>query len=84
MKDELGNRIKEYEDISRYYLPKKLPVIIRIDGKSFHRYTRKMKKPFDEDLTNIFWETTKQLCAEIQNCKLAYLQSDEINLLIIN
>ena len=33
----LGDRMKNnYENITRYYLTRRMPVIIRIDGKAFH------------------------------------------------
>lgn len=83
-KDEFGNRMKGYENAYRYKLPKRMPVIIRIDGKAFHTYTKGMKKPFDMDLVNAFWETSKYLCENIMGCKVAYHQSDEITLLLTN
>jgi tRNA(His) 5'-end guanylyltransferase/uncharacterized protein (DUF433 family) len=43
-----------------------------------------MQKPFDEDLTNAFWETCKYLAENIMGCKLVYHQSDEITLLLTN
>lgn len=82
--DQFGDRMKGYENTYRIKLPKRLPIIIRIDGKSFHTYTRGMKKPFDEDLTNAMWETCKYLTANVMGCKLAYHQSDEISLLLTN
>lgn len=82
--DELGDRMKGYEYSYRYYLPKRLPVMIRIDGKAFHTYTKGFKKPFDEKLANAMWETTKYLCENIQGCKMGYTQSDEITLLVTN
>ena len=36
-----------YEDAYRLYLPRKMPVIIRVDGRAFHTFTRGFKKPFD-------------------------------------
>lgn len=80
----MGNRMKEYENAYRNKLTKRMPVIIRIDGKSFHTYTKGMKKPFDEKLAKAFWETSKYLCKNIAGCKLAYHQSDEISLLLTN
>lgn len=46
--DSLGNRMKQYyEDAYRLYLPRRMPVIIRVDGRAFHTFTRGFKKPFD-------------------------------------
>lgn len=82
--DNLGNRMKGYENISRYYLTKKTPVIIRIDGKAFHSFTKDFKRPFDDVLIKTMQETAKYLCKNIMGCKLAYTQSDEISLLLVD
>ena len=82
--DDLGNRMKGYENISRYYLTKKTPVIIRIDGKAFHSFTKGFKRPFDDVLIKTMQETAKYLCKNIMGCKLAYTQSDEISLLLVD
>lgn len=81
-KDSLGDRMKAYENISRIYLTKRSPVIIRIDGKAFHTFTRGFAKPFDKFFMTAMQETAKHLCKEIVGCKLAYVQSDEISLLL--
>lgn len=78
----LGDRMKAYENQYRLYLPKKRPVIIRIDGKAFHTFTRGFEEPFDEVMRYCMAETARTLCASIQNCKIAYTQSDEISLLL--
>lgn len=83
-KDEFGNRMKEYEKAYKVSLPKCMPIMIRIDGKAFHTYTKGMTKPFDEDLTDAFWETCKYLAKNIMGCKIVYHQSDEISLLLTN
>lgn len=83
-KDEFGNRMKAYEKSYRQKLPKRLPVLLRIDGKAFHTYTRGMKKPFDEDLNAAMWETMKYLCENIMGAKVGYHQSDEISILVTN
>lgn len=84
MKDSLGDRMKGYESVSDYRLVKRTPVIIRIDGKAFHTFTRGFNKPFDEYFMRAMFETAKALCEQIQCCKLAYTQSDEISLLLVD
>ncbi len=81
-KDSLGDRMKEYENVSRTKLTRRTPVILRIDGRAFHTLTRNMIKPFDTSLIECMQFTTQALCAEVQNTKFAYMQSDEISLLI--
>lgn len=81
-RDSLGDRMKGYEDTFRIYLPKRTPMIIRVDGKAFHTFTRGLNKPFDYDFIECMLKTATHLCEEIQGVKLAYWQSDEISLLI--
>jgi len=78
----LSERMKDYENISRFYLTKKSPVVIRIDGKAFHSFTKGFDRPFDLLFMEAMAATAKYLCENISDCKLAYLQSDEISLLI--
>ncbi len=83
--DDLGLRMKSYyEQISKTKLMRRTPVIIRIDGKAFHTFTRGFAKPFDMVLMKSMQETTKYLCENIQGCVLGYTQSDEITLLLID
>lgn len=82
--DALGQRMKKYEYVTRTHLVPRCPVIIRIDGKAFHTFTRGFKKPFDEILVKTMQETTKYLCENIQGCVLGYTQSDEISLVLID
>jgi tRNA(His) 5'-end guanylyltransferase len=83
-KDSLGDRMKEYEYVTRNYLTRKLPVIIRCDGKAFHSFTRGLKKPFDEIFVKSMQDTMKYLCENVQGCVLGYCQSDEITLVLVD
>lgn len=83
-KDSLGDRMKTYEYVTRNYLTRKLPVIIRIDGKAFHSFTRGLKKPFDEIFVKSMQDTMKYLCENVQGCVLGYCQSDEITLVLVD
>lgn len=83
--DDLGKRMKEfYEGIPKTKLMRRCPVMLRIDGKAFHTFTRGFKKPFDEVLIKTMQETTRYLCENIQGCVLGYTQSDEITLVLID
>ena len=83
--DDLGKRMKDfYEGIPKTKLMRRTPVIIRIDGKAFHTFTRGFKRPFDEILIKTMQETTKYLCENIQGCVLGYTQSDEISLVLVD
>jgi len=83
MKDDLGNRMKtNFEDRTRYFLPRRTYTIIRCDGKAFHTYCSGMKRPYDEYFMKIMNLTTKYLCENIQGCQFGYVQSDEMSLLL--
>lgn len=81
-RDTLGDRMKAYENISRTYLTRHIPVIIRLDGKAFHTFTRGLEKPFDKILMSVMQQTMKRLCEEVQGCVFGYTQSDEITLVL--
>jgi conserved hypothetical protein len=81
--DDLGIRMKTYyEQIPKTKLIRRVPVVIRIDGKAFHTFTRGFKKPFDRYLMDCMQKTMKALCENIQGCVLGYTQSDEITLIL--
>lgn len=71
-KDSLGDRMKQYESVSKNFLMKKNPVIIRLDGKAFHTFTRGFEKPFDNIIETAMTETMLYLCKNIQGCVLGY------------
>lgn len=58
-----------------------LPVIIRLDGDNFSKWTVGLKKPFDLNLVKLMTETTKYLVKET-NAVVGYTQSDEITLIL--
>lgn len=89
-KTTLSNRMKGYESASKTKLLRRTPVIIRIDGKAFHTWTKKLKhldfslteSPFSEAMHICMIDTTKALVNEIQNAVIGYTQSDEISILL--
>jgi len=80
--DALGDRMKEYERRNQYFLQRRTPVIIRVDGKAFHTFTRGFQKPFDKVLGNAMVQTMEYLCQNISGCIFGYVQSDEITLVL--
>lgn len=82
-KDALGDRMKGfYEDRTRYLLPRRTFTVIRVDGKAFHTFTRGMERPFDYRLASVMDATAKGLCTDIQGAKMAFVQSDEISVIL--
>lgn len=55
---------------------------LRVDGRSFHTYTRSIKaeKPFDPAVSIAMRRTMLDLCYEIQGARIGYTQSDEISI----
>ena len=80
----IDNRMKKcYEHPYRITLTKKTPVILRLDGKSFHTLTKRYcQRPFDRNLMGIMRDTAITVMDEISGSKCAYVQSDEISILI--
>lgn len=83
-KTSLGDRMKGYENVSRFELTRRTPVIIRVDGRAFHTFTKQMQyeTPFDTSLSLTMQYAASHLMNEIQGAKLAYIQSDEISILV--
>ena len=83
LKDVIGQRMKEnYENRSKIKLLRRTPVAIRIDGKTFHTFTKNFYKPFDRILQKTMALTMKKLCENVQGCIFGYTQSDEITLIL--
>jgi len=80
----LGDRMKDYESVPRTRLVRRTPVLARLDGRAFHTFTRGLKRPYDADFHACMWAAAAALCDEIAECRFAYVQSDEITLLIVD
>jgi len=80
---DLANRMKEnYELRARHMLHRRTPVIVRVDGRAFHSYTRGMARPFDKHLINSMCLAARRVAIEMQGCKAVYIQSDEASFLL--
>lgn len=83
MKDELGRRIKQYyEDALRIQLPRRTHLVLRIDGRSFHQFTRHLERPYCRPLADALDTAALALCREMTGCRFAYGQSDEYSFLL--
>ena len=74
--------MKGYESCYRFHLTKRTPVILRIDGRAFHTFTRTFRKPFDYHLIETMVESAKRVAREMQGCVAFYHQSDEVSFLL--
>lgn len=81
--DSLGDRMKsQYEDRTRVFLPRRTYTIIRLDGKAFHTFTRNMNRPYDINFMGAMDAAAMTILPEIMGSEIAYIQSDEISLLL--
>lgn len=91
-KDSLGDRMKRAEATTKNQLLSRMPVIIRVDGKAFHTFSKRIIRfdptikdkgtPFSTAMHEIMVQTTRELVENIQNCVFGYTQSDEISLVL--
>ena len=82
---DIATRMKGYEKSSKHYLTPRVPVMLRIDGRAFHTFTKGFTKPFDDEiLLKAMRQTMKKLCEMIPGCVLGYTQSDEITLVLLD
>src|SRR6266699_949879 len=80
--DELGSRIKRYEKVSDHKLLPRTPLIIRVDGKAFHTFTKGAKKPFDQDVIDAMVYAANNTATGMMGFELAYVQSDEATFML--
>lgn len=80
---ELEKRMKDLRGKTDYRLPKKSYVMCACDGKNFSRLIKnKYEKPFDDKFINMMNEVAIYVCKNVQGCKFAYTQSDEITFVL--
>ena len=79
----LEDRMLYLRSLTDYKLIPNDYVLIMLDGRSFSSTIKRyFKKPFDDTFINIMNETALYLCNNVQGCKFAYVQSDEISLIL--
>lgn len=80
--DALGDRIKKnYENVTRYVLPRRTYTILRLDGRAFHSFTKSMDRPYDLHMMEAMSSVTRHMVNHT-GAKIGYTQSDEISLLL--
>lgn len=81
--DNLKDKCNYYRDLTDYRLLPNSNVIAMVDGRAFSKLIKKrFKLPFDDDFIYMMNETARYVCENVQGCKAAYVQSDEISFLI--
>jgi tRNA(His) guanylyltransferase len=83
IKDSLGDRMKtQYENRARHYFPRRAYTLVRVDGKAFHTWTRGLTKPYDLEFMDCMDEAAIELCKQTSGAHLAFVQSDEITVVL--
>lgn len=81
---KLGEKVKEWEQSTGIIIDPTLPVVIRIDGHRFSRFTKHFQRPFDDRFHQCMISTCHDLMQFFPRCRLSYTQSDEISLFFAN
>jgi len=79
----LKEKCYAYQHEYNYFLDEDKYIIIHIDGRCFSKLVKnKFDKPFDDNFIYIMDNTAKYLCEQVSGVQMAYVQSDEITLII--
>ena len=79
----LEDKCLYYRSLTDYKLMPNSYVMVCIDGRSFsHLIKNKFQKPFDDSFIEMMNETAKYVCENVQGCKFAYTQSDEVTFVL--
>lgn len=81
-KTALGDRMKQFEAVTRSVLPRRTHSIIRVDGRCFSGFLRDAARPFDDHVMASMNEVGKALCREMSGSVFAFTQSDECSVLL--
>lgn len=76
----LSERMKRYEQAHAQHLTRRVPVIVRVDGRAFHSLS--LRKPFDHGFMAAMVKAATAVQSDAQGCRLAYTQSDEATFLL--
>ncbi|KAF1945347.1 Thg1-domain-containing protein [Clathrospora elynae] len=76
----LADRMKQYESNFDFTLPLDTPIILRLDGHGFSRFTAHFDRPFDQRIHDAMISTCADLLHFFTKATIAYTQSDEITL----
>lgn len=79
----LKGRMKALQAERDYRLDKDSYILCHIDGRAFSKMIKnRFKLPFDDEFMQMMDDTAAYVCENVQGAKLAYVQSDEITIVI--
>jgi tRNA(His) guanylyltransferase len=80
----LAGRMKQYESSYEYTLPADKPIILRLDGSCFSKFTSHFCRPFDQRIHDAMVAACIDLLKFFPQATVAYTQSDEMTLVFPN
>lgn len=81
--DKLKDKCEYFRGLTDYRLTPNSYVIAMLDGRTFSKLIKnKYEKPFDMTFMQMMDETAAYILKNVQGAKFAYVQSDEISILI--
>ena len=76
----LGDRMKILENVYNIKIPKDQYIIVRLDGRSFSKFTNGFKRPFDINFIKAMNLTQIDILNKFP-CQTVYCHSDEITVI---
>jgi len=81
---KLADRMKAYESPAHHHLIRRVPVMVRVDGRAFHTFTGYLNKPFDDNFMQAMVQAAYDVASDMQGFRVAYVQSDEVTFCMID
>lgn len=79
----LKDRMNYYRSLTDYRIMPNCYTLVMLDGRSFSKLIKNIyNRPFDDNFIRIMNMTAEYLCKNIQGALFAYVQSDEISILL--
>ena len=80
----IGDRHKAYESVYDSTIIRRIPVIIRADGRSFSKVTRRIRRPYCNKMLNLMSLTMLETIKQMDGAVFGFQQSDEITFVLKN
>jgi len=80
----LKDRITEYEQAYEFKFTKKLPILIKLNGRGFSKTTSLLTKPFSEEYLNTMSTVIMKLAHDLEGVCFIYSFNDQIFIIIRN
>lgn len=84
MIETLTERQESYKKPFDYQITKRMPIIITVNGRSFKRLTKKLKKPYCEQFSQAMAGAMMYAIMEMQGAVFGYQCNDQITFILRN